>query len=75
MKRTRSPDTILKKQPRNQCIRESFNVSTLLEVFIPRKNTIPSGSANTTTTESSRPNLLIVLYYTSAHDHICTRPP
>ena len=58
-KRTKTADTIAKKQPRKQSIRETFNPATPLEVNIPKTNsTVPNVLANTTTTQSSRPNFL-----------------
>ena len=65
-KRTRTADTIAKKQPREQFIRETFSPATPLEVNITKTNsTVPNILANTTTTQSSRPNLLNLHHYTS----------
>ena len=53
-KRTKTADTIAKKQPRKQFIRETFSPATPLEVNIPKTNsTVPNILANTTTSQSS----------------------
>ena len=63
-RRTKTADTIAKKQPRKQFIRETFNPATPLEVNIPKTNsTVPNVLANTTTTQSSRPNFLNLHHY------------
>ena len=65
-KRTKTADTIAKKQPRKQFIRETFNPATPLEVNIPKTNsTVSNVLANTTTTQSSRPNFLNFHHYTT----------
>ena len=65
-KRTKTSDTIAKKQPRKQFIRETFNPATPLEVNIPKTNsTVPNVLANTTSTQSSRPNFLNLHHYTT----------
>ena len=65
-KRTKTADTIAKKQPRKQFIRETFSPATLLEVNIPKTNsTAPNVLANTTTTQSSRSNFLNLHHYTT----------
>ena len=65
-KRTKTSDTIAKKQPRKQFIRETFSPATPLEVNIPKTNsTVPNVLANTTTTQSSRPNFLNFHHYTT----------
>ena len=65
-KRTKTADTIAKKQPRKQFIRETFSPGSPLEVNIPKTNsTVPNILANTTTTQSSRPNLLNLHHYTT----------
>ena len=65
-KRTKTSDTIAKKQPRKQFIRETFSTATPLEVNIPKTNsTVPNVLANTTTTQSSRPNFLNFHHYTT----------
>ena len=72
-KRTKTTDTIAKKQPRKQFIRETFSPATPLEVNIPKTNsTVPNVLANTTTTQSSRPNFLNLHHYTTTplQDHL-----
>ena len=65
-KRTKTADTIANKQPRKQFIRETFNPATPLEVNITKTNsTVPNVLANTTTTQSSRPNFLNLHRYTT----------
>ena len=65
-KRTKTADTIAKKQPRKQFFRETFNPATPLEVNIPKANsTVPNVLANTTTTQSSRPNFLNLHHFTT----------
>ena len=65
-RRTKTSDTIAKKQPRKQFIRETFSLATPLEVNIPKTNsTVPNVLANTTTTQSSRPNYLNLHHYTT----------
>ena len=55
-RRTKTADTIAKKQPRKQFIRETFSPATPLEVNIPKSNsTVPNVLANTRTTQPSRP--------------------
>ena len=64
--RTKTADTIAKKQPRKQFIREEFSPATPLEVNIPKTNsTVPNFLANTTITQSSRPNFLNLHLYTT----------
>ena len=61
--RTKTTDTIANKQ----FIRETFSPATPLEVNIPKTNsTVPNVLANTTTTQSSRPNFL------NFHQHTTT---
>ena len=65
-KRTKTADTIAKKQPRKQFIRETFSQATPLEVNIPKTNsTVPSVLAYITTTQSSRPNFINFHHYTT----------
>ena len=65
-RRTKTADTIAKKQPRKQFSREIFNPATPLEVNIPKTHsTAPDVLANNTTTQSSRPNFLNLHYYTT----------
>ena len=65
-KRTKTADTIAKKQPRKQFIRETFSPATPLEVNIAKTNsTAPNVLANTTTTQSSRPNFLNLHNFTT----------
>ena len=65
-KRTKTADTIAKNQPRKQYFRETFRTVTPLEVNIPKTNsTVPKVLANTTTTQSSRPNFLNLHHYTT----------
>ena len=69
-RRTKTADIIAKKQPRKQFIRETVSPATLLEVNIPKTNsTVPKVSANTTNTQSSRPNFL------NLHQYTTTPPP
>ena len=64
--RTKTVDTIAKKQPRKQFIREIFSPATPLEINIPKTNsTVPNVLANTTTTQSSRPNFPNRHHYTT----------
>ena len=65
-KRTKTADTIAKKQPRKEFIRETFSPATPLEVNIPKTNsTVPNILENITTTQSSRPNFLNLHHYTT----------
>ena len=65
-KRTKTADTIAKKQPLKKFIRETFSPATPLEVNIPKTNsTAPNVLANTTTTQSSRPNFLKLHHFTT----------
>ena len=65
-KRTKTADTIAKKQPRKQFISETFSPAIPLEVDIPKTNsTAPNVLANTKTTQSSRPNFLNLHHYTT----------
>ena len=65
-KRAKTADAIAKKQPRKQFIRETFSPATPLEVNIPKTNsTVPNVLANTTNTQSSRPNFLNLHHYTT----------
>ena len=65
-KRTKTADTIAKKQPRKQFIRETFSPATPLEINIPKTNSAaPNVLANTTTTQSSRTNFLNFHHYTT----------
>ena len=64
--RSKTADTIAKKQPRKQFIRETLSPATLLEVNIPKTNsTVPNVLANTTTAQSSQPNFLNLHHYTT----------
>ena len=73
-KRTKTADTIANKQPRKQFIRVAFSPATPLEVNIPKTNsTVPNILANTTTTQSSRPNFLNLHHYTTTPPP--ARPP
>ena len=61
-KRTKTADTIAKKQPRKQFIRETFNPATPLEVNIPKTNsTVPNVLANTTSTNRHDQTFLIFI--------------
>ena len=65
-KRTKTADTIAKKQPRKQFISETFSPALPLEVNIPKTNsTAPNVLANTKTTQSSGPNFLNLHHYTT----------
>ena len=65
-RRTKTADTIAKEQPRKQFSREIFSPATPLEVNIPKTNsTAPNVFANTTTTQSSRPNFLNLHHFTT----------
>ena len=62
-KRTKTADTIAKKQPLKKFVRETFIPQ---EVNIPKTNSsVPNVLANTTTTQSSRPNFLNFHQYTN----------
>ena len=72
-RRTKTADTIAKKQPRKQFIKGTFSPATPLEVKIPKTNsTVPNVLANTTTTHSSRANFLNLHQYTTTplQDHL-----
>ena len=63
---TKTAETIAKKPPRKKIIRETFSPAIPLEVNIPKTNsTVPNVLANTTTTQSSRPNFLNLHHYTT----------
>ena len=63
-KRTKTVDTIAKKPPRKQFIRETLRQAAPLEINIPKTNsTLPIVLANTTTTQSLRPNFLNLHHY------------
>ena len=65
-RRTKTADTVSKKQPRKQFIRETFKQATPLEVNIPKTNsTVTNVLANTTTTRSSRPKFPKLHHYTT----------
>ena len=65
-RRTKTADTIAKKQPRKPFIRETFSPATPLEVNITKTNsTVPDVLASTTTTHSSGANFLNLHQYTT----------
>ena len=65
-RRTKTTDTIAKKQTRKQFTRETFRPATPLEVNLPKTNsTVPNVLANTTTSQSSRPNFIKFHQYTT----------
>ena len=65
-KRTKTANTIAKKQARKQFISETLSPAIPLEVNIPKTNsTAPNVLANTKTTQSSRPNFLNLHHYTT----------
>ena len=65
-KRTKTVDTIAKKQPRKQFIRETFSPAAPLEINIPKTiSTVPNVLAKTTTTQSSQPNFPNLHHYTT----------
>ena len=70
---TKTAETIAKKQRGKQFIRETFSPASPLEVNIPKTNsTVPNVLANTTTTQSARPNFLNLQQYTTTPP---ARPP
>ena len=65
-KGTKTADTIAKIQPRKQFIRETFSPATPPEINKPKTNsTVPNVLANTTNTQSSRPDFLNLHHYTT----------
>ena len=64
--RTKTAETIAKKQPRKQFFRETFSTTTPLEVNINKTDsTVPNVLANAKTTQSSRRNCHNLQHYTT----------